>query len=75
MPRDVKDIQFNSGYNTCDARMSILRNETVRRDLDYKEIGPEDIEVDSFIYVESEGEPYKLQLASIMDVKQGTQSD
>lgn len=75
MPREIKDVQFNSGYNGCDARMSILKNETVRRNLDYKEIKPEDIDIDSYIYVENDGNPYKLQLASITDAKQGIQAD
>ena len=75
MPREVKDIQFNSRYNNCDARMSILKNETVSRDLNYKELEPQDIDINSYIYVEDNGEPYKLKLASVIDEKQGVQSD
>lgn len=75
MPREVKDINFNSGYNGCEARMSILKNETVRRDLDYDEIKRQDVDINSYIYVENEGVPSKIKLASIIDEKQGTQSD
>ena len=75
MPREVRDIQFNSGYNACEARMSILKNETVHKDLDYSEIRPEDVEVDSFIYVENDGNPSKMRLSSIIDERQGLQVD
>lgn len=75
MPRELKDITFNNGYNQCEARMSILKNETVQKDLDYEEITPANVGVNSFAYVDHNGKPTKIKLASIIDERQGTQSD
>lgn len=75
MPRESKDIKFNSGYNTCEARMQILKNETVQKDLEYEEINKEDTGTKSYIYVDNNGTPAKLKLATLIDPKEGTQSD
>ena len=66
MPRELKDINLNSGYNNCNARMSILRNETVRRDLDYEEIDNDDVDINSYVYVSQNGEPAKMKLADVI---------
>lgn len=66
MPREIRDIKFNSGYNECEARMSILKNETVQRDLDYDEITNDDVTVDSYVYVDQNGKPAKMKLADVI---------
>ena len=55
MPRDIRDMNMNAGYNQCDARMKILKNETVHKDLDYSEIKKSDINEKSFVYVDNNG--------------------
>lgn len=75
MPRDIKDMNMNAGYNQCDARMKILKNETVQKDLDYSEIKKSDINEKSFVYVDNNGKPSKIKLAAIADPNEGVQSD
>lgn len=66
MPREIRDIKFNAGYDTCQARMSILSNETVHKDLDYIEIGNDDVDLNSYVYVNQNGVPAKMKLADVI---------
>lgn len=66
MPREIKDLRFNAGYNNCEARMSILRNETVQRELDYDEITNDDVDINSYVYVDQNGSPAKMKLADVI---------
>ena len=75
MPKEIRDMNMNAGYNACDARMKILKNETVQKDLDYDEIKVDDVKTNSFVYVSQGGSPTKIKLASLLDPKEGIQSD
>ena len=66
MPREIHDIHFNAGYDTCQARMSILKNETVQRDLNYDEITNDDVDINSYVYVDQNGKPAKMKLADVI---------
>lgn len=76
MPKEIKDINFNAGFNGCEARMQILKNEVVQRDLEnFDEIGIEDIDTQTYIYVDKGGDASKIKLASVTDPREGIQSD
>ena len=72
MPRD---INFNAGFNGCSDKMNILRNEVVPRRLDkFEEIASEDVDINSYIYVDKDGENAKIKLGDVITAN-AVQSD
>lgn len=62
-----KNIHFNAGYNGCGDSIEILKNEVVQRDLaDFEEMTSDDINLDSYIYVDNAGEPSKIKLGRVI---------
>ena len=70
-----RDINFNAGYNGCTDKVAILKNEVVQRDLtNYNEITSEDVDINSFIYVDHDGNSSKIKLGDVITAN-AVQSD
>lgn len=75
MPKDLSNINFNAGYNNCNDKVAILRNEVVQRKLDnFEEITNEDVDVNSYVYVDQNGSPARIKLGDVITAN-ATQSD
>lgn len=64
-----KNINFNSGLNGCNDKISILKNEVILKDLKKYEDTRNDSEVsfeDSYLYVDQQGQPTKISLIEVM---------
>ena len=75
MPKDLSNINFNAGYNNCNDKVAILRNEVVQRDLkDFEELAGEDVDINSYIYVDQNGKPARIRLGDVIS-SNAVQSD
>lgn len=64
-----KDINFNAGFNGCNDKVAILKNEVLFKDLEEYEDTRNDSEVsyeDSYIFVDQQGNPTKMPLTEVM---------
>jgi len=62
-----KNIHFNAGYNGCGDSIEILKNEIVPRDLtNLEEMTNDDVDINSYIYVDHDGEASKIKLGRVI---------
>ena len=62
-----KNIHFNAGYNGCGDSIDILKNEIVPQDISgFEEMTSDDVDINSYIYVDHDGEPSKIKLGRVI---------